>query len=250
MPIPERGLLEEYTGEKNGVLFIGRWEDRKEPKEFLRVIKETKLKAKVMTAKNSVEKWRAELDAIGVEHDVRGGIIGEEKVEFIRSSKVFYMPSKSESYGFSLFEAAGHCHCVVGDYLWRTNWDPSLYNLTDKQSAAEFIKRLHDTPIHSNLAKVQDINAGIWKEWEGLFVERTALGSNTAKITKYDDFYLSQFIKELNRTPSSEDITSILNNLGRFKIIYTDKDTWFSKTGKLPETDRAVEEKQGNLFDW
>lgn len=43
MLIPEEGLLKKYNNERSGILFNGRWEPRKRPQEYIRLIKETGL---------------------------------------------------------------------------------------------------------------------------------------------------------------------------------------------------------------
>ncbi|MBV2150169.1 hypothetical protein KRZ98_18195, partial [Sphingobium sp. AS12] len=230
MPMPERGLLERYEGEKSGLLFIGRWEERKNPSEFIRVAAATKLPVKVMTAKTSVKKWQDAFDGIGVKHDVRGNITGREKVDFIASSKVFYMPSKSQSYGFSLLEAAGHCHCVLlQDYGWKDNWDSSLYHATKALHAPALINSLHEQDVPpDNLAKVQANDAGCWSPWALTIANFPSRKSNSkaAKINEWDKGYVRDFIKTLNRFASTEDIISVLNNRHKFDISYTAEATW------------------------
>jgi glycosyltransferase involved in cell wall biosynthesis len=247
MPMPERGLLEPWTGEKSGLLFIGRWEERKNPQEFLKVAAATKLPVKVMTAQKSVKKWQAELDKLGLEHDVRGGITGQEKVDFIRSSKVFYMPSKSESYGFSLFEAAGHCHCVVLEqYGWTKNWDPSLFYKVSQKGAAELLGELYSRDVpETNLATVKSIDLDTWTPWALLMddFEAPESKSSAAKVASADDFYVEDFIKDLKRFASTEDIHSILTNRSKFQITYTEKGTWMSREGNPPAS-------ESDLFSW
>ena len=249
MPMPERGLLEPYAKEKSGLLFIGRWEDRKNPDAFLKVAKETGLPVKVMTAAKTVKKWQDALDAIGVQHDVRGGIIGQEKVDFIRSSKVFFMPSKSESYGFSLFEAAGHCHCVCLDkYDWTDNWDPSLFHKVDLKDAAGLITELYSKDVpESSLATVNAIDSAAWTPWENLMADFEAPRSESkaAKVNQCDDFWVEDFIKDLGRGYSIEDVQSIMANRHKFQVTYTKDGTWMSSKGTLAPA------KNGNsLFDF
>lgn len=238
MPMPERELLEPWTGEKKGLLFIGRWEDRKNPREFLRVAQATKLPVKVMTAAKSAKKFQDALDAIGVEHDVRGGIVGKEKSDFIRSSKVFYMPSKSESYGFSLFEAAGHCHCIVLDnYSWSDNWDSDLFHKVPSKAVPELITELYDQPVSATkLNKVKAIDDAAWAPWDNLMNSFNApvSTSKAARVLQWDNFFMKDFITSLDRFASSEDIHSILANRAKYQISHTQEGTWLSTTGNPP----------------
>ena len=57
IPITEQALLEEYHGDREGVLFVGRWEEGKNPELFIDLIEQTKLPAKVMTSPNGVKKF-------------------------------------------------------------------------------------------------------------------------------------------------------------------------------------------------
>ncbi len=251
MPMPERGLLAPWTEEKKDLLFIGRWEDRKNPQEFIRVAVETGLPVRVMTAASSINKWNEAFAKAGVKSfDVRGGITGQEKVDFIRSSKVFYMPSKSESYGFSLFEAAGHCHCVVlENYGWSKNWDPSLFHKASTKDVAGLITELYKRDVpETSLATVQAIDADTWSPWASLMADFQApvSSSNAAKVTSEDDFFVGDFIKSLGRFASTEDVHSILGNRTKFKITQTPSGTWMSSKGNPPPADADSD----SLFDW
>lgn len=238
MPVPERTLLEPYSGEKNGVLFIGRWEDRKNPKEFLRVIAETGFHAKVMTNDNGAKQFEKELKALGVTYDIRASITGTEKVDFIRSSKVFYMPSKSESYGFALMEAIGHTNAVVlEDYPWYENFDTSFISVASKKTVVQTIRNLYnvETPT-KNLDYIRGLDSTCREQWINTIesFSQKKSNSNAANITKVDDIYYSDFIKSLGRFASIEDVISVLSNRHKFTIMHTENDTFLSKSGKLP----------------
>lgn len=246
MPMPERGLLEPWTGDKEGVLFIGRWEVRKNPEAFVKVAKATGLPVKVLTSKKSAPKFVKAFEEAGIAHDVRAGIVGQEKVDFIRSARVFYMPSKRESYGFSLFEAAGHCHCVVHEgYSWTDNWDAGLFTATKPAMAADTIAALYasQTPV----GRLQDViatDAAAWAPWRSLMLSGAYTGSLSAqaRCATLDDFYYSDFIASLGRFASSEDVASVAHGASHWQRIYTAKRTWLSKAGTPPADDE--------LFSW
>ena len=79
IPITEKDLLEEHHKSREGILFVGRWEEGKNPELFLDLIEQTKLPAKVMTSANGAKKFEERLQKIGVPYDIRVGIIGKEK---------------------------------------------------------------------------------------------------------------------------------------------------------------------------
>ncbi len=94
MPMSERELLTSDYPERKGVLYIGRWEDRKNPEAFLKVIKETGLPAKIMTNANGKKKFEARLAELGItDYEIKASIVGKEKVDFIKSAKVHFNPS-------------------------------------------------------------------------------------------------------------------------------------------------------------
>ena len=106
IPITEKSLLEEHHKLREGVLFIGRWEEGKNPELFLDLIEQTKLPAKVMTSANGAKKFEDKLKKIGVPYEIRVGIIGQEKVDFITSARVAFNPSVVESYGMAFYSVA------------------------------------------------------------------------------------------------------------------------------------------------
>ena len=83
---------------------IGRWEEGKGPEAYLKVIEETKLPAKVMTNASGAKKFEARLKDMGVDYEIKVGIIGQEKVNFIAHARVALNPSTVESYGMAFQE--------------------------------------------------------------------------------------------------------------------------------------------------
>ena len=118
MPMSERGLLERYTGPRKGVLFIGRWEEGKNPEAYIRVMKECQLPCRVMTNESGRKKFEKAFSEAGItDYVIKAGITGQEKVDFIRESDIFFMPSLRENYPFAFLECLGHMPCVVLDNL-------------------------------------------------------------------------------------------------------------------------------------
>ena len=101
MPMSERELLTESGLTSKGVLFIGRWEEGKNPEAYIRAMKESGLPCKVMTNSNGQKKFEKAFEEAGItDYEIRAGITGPEKVNFIHSSSVFFMPSLRENYPF------------------------------------------------------------------------------------------------------------------------------------------------------
>lgn len=149
MPIPEQELLVPYerkTDIREGVLFIGRWEDRKDYKEYLKVIQETGLVPRVMTNESGGRKFSEAFQTLGIKKFRLGiNLVGLEKVDFIRDSSVFFNPSKKESFGYSVLECMPHCHVVLClEYEWSKDFEhlPNVYRVPKKQ-CADKVKSLH-----------------------------------------------------------------------------------------------------------
>ena len=235
MPMSERELLEPYKGEKSGVLYIGRWEERKNPEAFLKVIKETGLPAKIITNSNGKKKFEARLAELGITNfEMKAGIVGKEKVDFIRSSKVHFNPSLRENYPFTFFECLGHMPCVVLDKSeWVTNFSKELYTRVSIDKAGEAIKALYNSNAGGALEYVKELDINTAEKWVDFldnYKPSSLSNSDAAKINEYTTVKYLDFIKDLNRKSLAiEDIKSVLTNKHKYNIIYTDEHTYLSK---------------------
>ena len=253
MPMSERGLLEPYTGTKEGVLFIGRWEEGKNPEAYIRVMKECGLPCKVMTNSNGQKKFEKAFSEAGItNYEIRAGITGQEKVDFIRGSSVFFMPSLRENYPFAFLECLGHCQCVVLDNQdWSDNFDNKYYTKVSIKDAANAIKFLYDRPrTQDALDYVCDLDDIVSKGWIRFLDDFVGKRSNTnaAKINTYETVKYRDYIIELNRKHlAREDFESVLGNKHKFlSVYYTDNDTYLSKDPSY----KPVEEETGlSLFE-
>ena len=253
MPLSERGLLEPNHGPRSGVLFIGRWEDRKNPAAYLKVMKEIKLPCKVMTNNNGAKKFEKAFKDAGItDYEIKVSIIGQEKVDFIKGCSVFFMPALGENYPFAFSECLGHMPCVVLDNQdWSDNFDRKYFYKETLTTAGEKIKLLYNaTDYYSTgaldyIKGLDDDTARGWITFLDNFVEKRS-NTNAAKINKYDTTSYSDYIKELNRGQlAREDFESVLANKHKFRVIYTDQDTYLTKDPKY----QPVEEVSGlSLF--
>ena len=253
MPMSERGLLEAYTGTKKGVLFIGRWEEGKNPEAYIRVMKEAKLPCKVMTNSNGAKKFEKAFSEAGItDYEIRAGITGQEKVDFVRSASVFFMPSLRENYPFAFLECLGHMPCVVLDTQdWSDNFNEDYYYKVSITQAADIIKKLYGTTqIHLSLDYVRELDNEVakgWIEFVDNFVPRRS-NTNAAKINTYETVKYSDYISDLERNHlAREDFESVLTNKHKFlHVVYTDDNTYLSKDPLF----KPVEEETGlDLFE-
>lgn len=259
IPITERKLLEEYKGNREGVLFVGRWEEGKNPELFIDLIEQTKLPAKVMTSPNGVKKFEERLKKIGVKYDVRASIVGQEKVDFIRSSRVAFNPSIIESYGMAFYEQIIQLPTFcLQNQRWTKNFEGYLFFETNKKEMAEDVLGAYErfaTPEDwygngSSLKEVNQREGQAFNKWNKCFndFKSKQSNSNTAKICSENTVTVKDYIQKLNRKVICiDDIRSVLTNKHKFRVIYSDEDTYLTKDPAFT----PQEESQGvdSLFE-
>jgi len=256
IPITERGLLQEHHEPREGVLFIGRWEEGKNPELFIDLIEQTKLPAKVMTSPNGVKKFEERLKKLGVKYDVRASIIGQEKVDFITSARVSFSPSTVESYGMAFYEQMIQMPTVaLENQRWTKNFDSRHYFTVNKKNMAKTVLDLYNNvpdakTWYSNgiLESYRNRENEVFHKWSTCFndFKSKQSNSNTALICNFNTVNHQDFISSLKRKLICiDDVRSVLTNKHKFRIIYTNKDTWLTKdpTFKPHETF-----EENNLF--
>lgn len=241
IPITEPELLNEYHVDREGVLFIGRWEEGKNPELYLKLIEETKLPARVMTNSNGAKKFEARLKELGVDYQIKISIIGQEKVDFITSCRVAFNPSTVESYGLAFIEQISQLPTVAMENMrWTNNFDSDLFYTTDKKWASKVVKDLYNrfSTAESYYSegkhdKVVEQDATSFDKWNSCFEAFTPKqsNSNTAKILSYDTVVYKDFIEELGRkTICIDDVRSALTNKSKYAtVLHTDSHTILSK---------------------
>ena len=249
IPITERRLLEEYHKDREGILFVGRWEEGKNPELFVNLIEQTGLPAKVMTSPNGVKKFEERLQKIGATYDVRASIIGQEKVDFITSARVAFNPSVVESYGMAFYEQ--HIQLptlVLEDQRWTKNFNSSYFYTCTKKDMSERAKQLYGSFEKAetwynlgSLKHAQDQEEKAFHKWNSCFNEFAPKqsSSNTAKILENETVKCREYIFKLRGKKmviddgSSakiciDDVRSAHTNSHKYRVIITDKDTYLT----------------------
>jgi glycosyltransferase involved in cell wall biosynthesis len=253
MPMSERGLLTESGLTSKGVLFIGRWEEGKNPEAYIRAMKECQLPCKVMTNSNGAKKFEKAFAEAGItDYEIRAGITGQEKVNFIHSASVFFMPSLRENYPFAFLECLGHMPCVVLDSQdWSDNFDSKYFHKVNIKDAGNKIKELYGSAqVNGALDYVKQLDYQVAFKWNKFLDDFVGKRSNTnaAKINTFETVKYRDYIKDLERKHlAREDFESVLSNKYKFTTVwYTDTDTYLSKD----PTYKPVEEETGlSLFE-
>lgn len=172
MPLPERKLLvSSQNTEKSGVLYIGTHSPGKNPGAYISVMSKLNLPCKVMTSAKGKIKFEQNFKKAGItDYDIRVGITGQEKVDFITSSKVFFMPSLLENYPFAFLECVGHMPVVVLDRQnWSDNFDSKYYHKVNTRKAHEVIRSLYDSSYNDDaLDYVNNLDLNAKTAWSKL----------------------------------------------------------------------------------
>jgi glycosyltransferase involved in cell wall biosynthesis len=259
IPLPEKSLLQEYDNDREGILFIGRWEEGKNPELYLELIEQTKLPARVMTNQNGAKKFEDRLKKIGVDYQIKISITGQEKVDFIRHSRVAFNPSTVESYGIAFLEQMIQLPTfALSNQRWTKNFPSTMFFTTDKRNMVRDIKETYELfPTSKDWYKVYDsvnhfkfYDDRIYLKWSSSFndFESRKSNSNTAKICKETTIRYKDFIDSLNRQIICiDDIKSVLSNKHKFRIIYTKNDTWLTKDPTFEPTEELTSNK---LFEF
>jgi glycosyltransferase involved in cell wall biosynthesis len=241
IPITESELLKEHHKPREGVLFVGRWEEGKNPELYLKLIEETKLPARVMTNANGAKKFEARLKELGADYKIAINVIGQEKVDFITGCRVALNPSTVESYGMAFYEQLIQLPTFcLENQRWTNNFEDYCFFKTNKKTMSKDVLEVYNRFVNASdwygngngLLKFQKEEADVFSKWNECFNAFTAKqsNSNTAKILTYETTTYSDFIKDLNRSIICiDDIRSVLTNRHKFNIVYTDKNTYLSK---------------------
>ena len=241
IPITERGLLEEHHKPREGILFVGRWEEGKNPELFIDLIEQTKLPAKVMTSATSAKKFEERLKKIGVPYDIRVGIIGQEKVDFITSARVAFNPSIVESYGMAFYEQIIQLPTFcLENQRWTKNFGGFLFFETNKKEMATDVLGAYNqfataSDWYNNGNSIKEVNRienDVFHKWNTCFndFQPKKSNSNTAKILQHTTVEYQQYIKDLNRSVICiDDVRGVLTNKHKYATIYTSNDTYLSK---------------------
>ena len=240
IPLPEKGLLQEYNKPREGVLFIGRWEEGKNPELYLDLIEQTKLPARVMTNTNGAKKFEERLSKLGVDYEIAVSVIGQEKVDFITSCRVAFNPSTVESYGIAFYEQTIQLPTfALENQRWTQNFDSHVFFTTNKKNMASDIiaaYNKYDTAekwyANGYLEYFKAHEEQVFHHWNECFGSFTSKqsNSNTAKICNENTVKYADFIESLKRNVICiDDVKSVFTNKHKFRVIYTDKDTWLTK---------------------
>jgi glycosyltransferase involved in cell wall biosynthesis len=264
MPMYEDLLLKEPTStKKSGMLFIGRWEERKNPQEFIDIVAklDPEYPVKIITNKHGVNKFVYALRDVGHKNSIIfNDISSGGKAAVIMGSKFFVSPATKESFGYTSIETLGHCMVLYNDkYEWSKHFSrdfSNIYRYKNVVDAADYIK------VTDKFTKEQFFDPQIieyqqlaYSQWSQLFegsVYKSYYGSSTrSRFGKPQSGYVTK-LNLIGRDLGVEDIASMYNALGNYEVVQTRYTTWIANDGsKLPSSEAVPpgEVKVDSLFE-
>ena len=127
----------------------------------------------------------------------------------------------------------------LDDMRWTKNFNSVYFYRTDKKHMAELVTALYNQYTTAKsyydtgaLTHTQGLESSVFHKWNSCFndFECKKSNSNTAKICEETTLKLSEFNTDLGRRLLCiDDIKSVLTNKHKFRIIYTDDDTYLTK---------------------
>jgi len=228
---------------KEGCLFIGRYEDRKNPESFIKNVKQAGVKPLVLTNEKGKESFIKRFAEEGItNYSILANVAGQEKVDFINSAQVSYHPSKLESFGYCAYETAFSCPTLLLDkHIWtdiHSEWAFQCIEESLVWQLMRFACAEQDTKKVERLKRLNEHHQESLKLWKQFFWERVVNIPSTPNPSKLDavmdandsfvklnDFYF----KHLKRgNICIEDVRSVLNKKYRYAMVHTKEDTYVS----------------------
>lgn len=258
--IPELKLLDyKYDlNNKKGVGFIGPWEPRKNPRAFIELLKNTKLPGVVITTKKSAEKFRIACAEHNLECDIYHDVLDEEKIKIIKSLKIAFHPSISETFGLGVLETAHTCPTILlNDHDWTEVHKNYTYILSnDSDLANKVIKIYNHEDEYSldsfiNLQKALKVyHADATDAWIN-FVnhEEPKVNRKNGLLTELEkrDIKIKDWFNEMTGSLCVDEFTKTMacNKVNDVYIFHTKDATWISKNKDF----KVIETVVDKLFD-
>jgi glycosyltransferase involved in cell wall biosynthesis len=212
-PLTDSNVIDSLT--KDGLLYIGRHEERKNPGAYVKVLADIKakygveLKAVVMTREAHAKKFEADFESIGhTNYEIKTDIVGDEKARLIQSAKVAFMPYKNESFGIAVLEALRFMPTVVLDkFDWHYNFR-GMSNLT--------------------VANSKDVADVIWDLYNNFKVDVQKVEAEfTEYQTKYETALLALLEESITSTNKQEPRNRLYNKLKEVQGTYLSLSEYF-----------------------
>lgn len=256
MPLPDLAFLNQPNIKRDGLLWIGRWEERKDPKFFISFLKYCVERnftppVTILTNRSGRAKFQEALKEINYPFEqlkINCNVDGKEKIDAINDRKIYINTSVKESFGYSVLEALGNCRVILPSYSWASMWHQSsdkwsifTYNSKDAESLFEMVKLAieeNNSFLFEQQAILHSYMIHCRADWESVLnrsMKRFAPtnGRASANVAKIDAEWYNEYAKKLrpSSTLSVEDLEVVLKAIARQELFITQTKggTWLHK---------------------
>ena len=173
--------------QRKGVLYIGPYEERKGAEVYIEAVKKSGYPALVITPSiKSADKFKKRFLEENIEHEIHVALTGKDKVNVIRRAAVAVIPSITETFCFTAFEAAHLCRTIIpSEYDW-TEAHRDWCEIVPTNNISNAIKMHYDQPIKDS-AKQALIQAFDRTDIQALLIMESEQRSDRQEnaLTKY-----------------------------------------------------------------
>lgn len=206
-----------------GLLFNGRNASEKRFGEFLETVQKLGCKAFIMTGSNSEKSMMKAIEESGIEYEFVRNVKGKDRINFMRKAKATFHPSKSESYGYAVYEAMHvHASIINEKYSWTRAFKGTPIHFVNGDNKIEKIKEILESDIDfsSQFDKMKEMHAENVKYWCDLYDEVKEINKNqicrSSRFFNYLEEQRVTTIKDFIRDVIKRDMTfSDLDSLHR-----------------------------------
>lgn len=231
---PELLTIKPYE-DREGILFIGPYEQRKSPEIFIEACKNNQKPAIVITpSQKSADKFKKRFIQEKIPHKIYVGLSGKNKVDVIRTAALCIIPSMVETFCFTAFEAAHLCRTIIpADRDWAQVHAPWCHLINENEISNAVMDHYNKPILESSRIALQNVFNETDKQALKLLDAKTINESKNA-FTKYfedkeiidlNDFFLSR--------PSIviDEMFYVIKAMfsGEFNIVHTKEQTIVSK---------------------
>jgi len=236
---------------KDGILFIGRYEPRKNPELFLKTFGDFNRRrlaknlplvpARVLTNKTGEKKWHQAFEALEIpnlEYDIQHSLTGTPKLDFIKNNRVALITSKLESFGYAALEALHFMPTVlISDFAWTLNFVEYGAILVDQANVLNCLESTYESQA-IYYPKTNHYHSQADQSWRQ-FIEsaksdkKSNGGSRIYKevessnqLVCYRDFFKTQLNREII---THTDIEGAIATKNSFSYVQTASDTYIMK---------------------
>jgi len=189
-----------------------------------------------MTRGTHKDKWEETFKEYGyTNYELKFDIIGQEKVDFIKSAQIAFHPSLRESYGFSAFESLHSCPTIlVKEYEWWKNFEGSAIVVEEKNLVDEIYK-IYNTPYDKNTyceygVSKYDETCSIWESFINGFERKKKESVRKNKFTELVESNPHISVSEYYDDQFKQDrYDCLMSNYMAYNVFYLKDKTYISK---------------------